>query len=109
MGANANRFLFRWQALFPLELHRVPEVSRLESLPERCGWAEPFLWVQDSRLAWHGEAYRREWLRRWSGNSTYEKIWLPLLKAKLGDAYQRASASFIWAYIDRMYKPVAVE
>lgn len=45
-----------------------------------------------------------QWLRRWSGNSTYEKIWLPLLKAKLGDAYQRASASFIWAYIDRMYK-----
>jgi protoporphyrinogen oxidase len=45
-----------------------------------------------------------KWLRRWSGNSTYEKIWLPLLKAKLGDAYQRASASFIWAYIDRMYK-----
>jgi protoporphyrinogen oxidase len=45
-----------------------------------------------------------DWLRKWSGNSTYEKIWLPLLKAKLGDAYKRASAAFIWAYIDRMYK-----
>ncbi len=44
------------------------------------------------------------WLQRWSGKSTYEKIWLPLLKAKLGDAYQRASAAFIWSYIDRMYK-----
>ena len=44
------------------------------------------------------------WLRRWSGNSTFEKIWLPLLKAKLGDAYQRASGAFIWSYIDRMYK-----
>jgi protoporphyrinogen oxidase len=44
------------------------------------------------------------WLRRWSGNSTFEKIWLPLLKAKLGDAYKRASAAFIWSYIDRMYK-----
>ncbi|MFO0924655.1 MAG: NAD(P)/FAD-dependent oxidoreductase [Pirellulales bacterium] len=44
------------------------------------------------------------WLRRWSGSSTYQKIWLPLLKAKLGEAYQRASAAFIWSYIDRMYK-----
>jgi protoporphyrinogen oxidase len=27
-----------------------------------------------------------------------------LLKAKLGEAYQRTSAAFIWSYIDRMYK-----
>ncbi len=45
-----------------------------------------------------------KWLRRWSGNSTFEKIWRPLLKAKLGDAYQRVSASFIWSYITRMYR-----
>jgi protoporphyrinogen oxidase len=44
------------------------------------------------------------WLRRWSGNSTFEKIWLPLIKAKLGEAYKRTSAAFIWSYIDRMYK-----
>ncbi len=45
-----------------------------------------------------------KWLRSLSGNSTFEKIWLPLLKAKLGDAYKRTSAAFIWSYIDRMYK-----
>jgi protoporphyrinogen oxidase len=45
-----------------------------------------------------------KWLRKLSGKSTFEKVWLPLLKAKLGDAYQRTSAAFIWAYIDRMYK-----
>jgi protoporphyrinogen oxidase len=44
------------------------------------------------------------WLARLSGRSTYTKIWLPLLKAKLGEAYQRTSAAFIWSYIDRMYK-----
>lgn len=44
------------------------------------------------------------WLRRLSGKSTFEKIWLPLLKAKLGESYQRTSAAFIWSYIDRMYK-----
>jgi protoporphyrinogen oxidase len=43
------------------------------------------------------------WLRKWSGNSTFESIWLPLLKCKLGDAYQRTNAAFIWAYIQRMY------
>ena len=44
-----------------------------------------------------------DWLRKWSRNSTFEKIWRPLLKSKLGDAYQRTNASFIWAYIQRMY------
>lgn len=44
-----------------------------------------------------------KWLRKLSGNSTFEKIWLPLLKSKLGDTYRKASAAFIWAYIDRMY------
>lgn len=43
------------------------------------------------------------WLRRWSGPHTYEKIWLPLLHAKLGDCYSAASAAFIWATIQRMY------
>ncbi len=45
-----------------------------------------------------------DWLRRWSGRSTFEKIWLPLLRAKLGDAYRRVSAGFIAAYIARMYQ-----
>lgn len=45
-----------------------------------------------------------DWLRKLSGAGTFEKIWLPLLKAKLGSAYDRASAAFIWAYIARMYK-----
>lgn len=44
------------------------------------------------------------WLRRWSGRGTFEKIWLPLLRAKLGEAYKTTSAAFIWAHINRMYK-----
>ncbi len=44
-----------------------------------------------------------DWLRKWSGNRTVEKIWLPLLRAKLGENYKRASAAFIWAVIARMY------
>lgn len=44
-----------------------------------------------------------EWLMRISGRPTYEKIWKPLLLAKLGNEYQRISAVFIWSYIVRMF------
>jgi protoporphyrinogen oxidase len=44
-----------------------------------------------------------DWLRRWSGERTFETIWLPLLKAKLGEHYRQTSAAFIWATIARMY------
>jgi protoporphyrinogen oxidase len=43
------------------------------------------------------------WLKRWSGSNTFNKVWLPLLRAKLGDSYQRTSAAFIWATIQRLY------
>jgi len=43
------------------------------------------------------------WLRRWSGDRTFETIWLPLLKAKLGERYRETSAAFLWATIARMY------
>ena len=45
-----------------------------------------------------------KWLRRWSGNSVFTKIWEPLLKCKLGEAYKKTAASFIWAHTSRMYK-----
>lgn len=44
-----------------------------------------------------------DWLRKWSGPRTFAKIWKPLLEAKLGECYQRTSATFIWATIARMY------
>jgi protoporphyrinogen oxidase len=44
-----------------------------------------------------------DWLEKWSGRHVLEKIWLPLLRAKLGDSYKETSAAFIWATIARMY------
>ena len=44
-----------------------------------------------------------EWLTLHSGKRTFDKIWLPLLKSKLGENYKITSASFIWAIISRMY------
>jgi protoporphyrinogen oxidase len=44
-----------------------------------------------------------EWLQRWSGSRAWERLWLPLLRAKLGENAEVASAAFIWAIIARMY------
>lgn len=44
-----------------------------------------------------------DWLRKYSGKQTVEKIWRPLLRAKLGVNADKASAAFIWATIARMY------
>ena len=43
------------------------------------------------------------WLQRLSGRRTFQKIWLPLLKSKLGENYRITNAAFIWATIARMY------
>jgi protoporphyrinogen oxidase len=44
-----------------------------------------------------------DWLTKLSGRATYEKIWKPLLLAKLGEDHARVSAVFIWSYIKRMF------
>jgi protoporphyrinogen oxidase len=44
-----------------------------------------------------------EWLGHLGGRRNFEKIWKPLLMAKYGDAYERASAVNIWATIRRMF------
>jgi protoporphyrinogen oxidase len=44
-----------------------------------------------------------EWLVKACGRATYEKLWKPLLLAKLGEHYRRISAVFIWSYIKRLF------
>ncbi len=44
-----------------------------------------------------------DWLLKVSGRNTYEKLWKPLLLAKLGENYKRVSAVFIWSYIKRLF------
>ena len=45
----------------------------------------------------------KKYLQRLSGKNTFNKMWLPLLRSKLGENYSRTSAAFIWATIQRMY------
>ncbi|MDJ0663419.1 MAG: NAD(P)/FAD-dependent oxidoreductase [Acidimicrobiia bacterium] len=45
-----------------------------------------------------------QWLSRWSGRRTYREFWRPLLRSKLGDNADLASAAFIWAIMKRLYR-----
>ena len=44
-----------------------------------------------------------DWLVRLSGQRTFDRFWLPLLRAKLGENWRITSAAFIWATIARLY------
>lgn len=65
--------------LFVLRCSRLEDGERLQTMP-----------VSD-------------WLVRWCGRRTFERIWRPLLRAKLGDGYESASATFLWAIVKRLY------
>jgi len=45
----------------------------------------------------------QDWLTRYSGKTAFERLWRPLLEAKLGDLWRESSAAFIWATIQRLY------
>jgi protoporphyrinogen oxidase len=45
-----------------------------------------------------------KWLSRWSGQRAYREFWRPLLRSKLGDNADLASAAFIWAIMKRLYR-----
>jgi protoporphyrinogen oxidase len=44
-----------------------------------------------------------DWLRKWSGSRVTDRLWLPLLRSKLGESYRDTSAAFIWSTVARMY------
>ena len=44
-----------------------------------------------------------DWLVRWSGRHTFETLWRPLLRSKLGENFEKASAAYIWSVIHRFY------
>jgi protoporphyrinogen oxidase len=43
------------------------------------------------------------WLTRLSGRATYQNLWRPLLRSKLGSNHTKASAAYIWSVIRRFY------
>jgi protoporphyrinogen oxidase len=65
------------------------------------------LTIQAGARTRHWERLEQEtvetWLTRWSGRATFQRFWLPLLRAKLGESWRDANAAFIWATIQRLY------
>ncbi len=49
------------------------------------------------------ELSAREWLLKWSGEEVTKLLWLPLLRAKFGEAAENLSSDFIRHLIRRMY------
>ena len=83
-----------------LEFLRFPLLSPLSKA--RLGWTM----LRASRIEdWRGLETQtvEQWLVRMSGRETFEKLWKPLLLAKLGPHYRRVSAVFIWSYIKRLF------
>jgi protoporphyrinogen oxidase len=83
-----------------LEFLMFPALGLIDKL--RLGFT---IWYASKVKNWRKleQLSATDWLRKLSGKRAFEKIWLPLLRSKLGDNYEKASAAFIWAIIARMY------
>jgi protoporphyrinogen oxidase len=75
----------------PLNLFEKARLAATIAVGARLNQWEDLEWVP-----------AEDWLRRWSGDSVTDRIWIPLLRSKLGDTYRRTSAAFIWGAIRRM-------
>lgn len=83
-----------------LEYLRLPSLS----LVDKARLAGTIVWGARARN-WRAleQVPVTQWLGRLSGRRVVERLWVPLLRAKLGDSYPDASAAFMWATIQRLY------
>jgi protoporphyrinogen oxidase len=81
------------------DFFRFPPLGLVDKL--RLAWT---IWQAARERDWRKleQIPVADWLVQYSGRRTFERIWLPLLKAKLGDAWQRTSAALICATIQRL-------
>lgn len=82
-----------------LDLLTFPELSILGKLRLVATVLHARYSGNDAAYEWEGVL---EYLTRWSGAGTVERIWRPLLRAKLGEHHAMASAAFIRATIKRL-------
>ncbi len=83
----------------PLDLLRFPILGWLDKLRLGLGLVYGARGDQIEAL---DQLTAEDWLLRVFGRRIYDRFWLPLLRAKLGDAYRRVSAVFIWTYLRRL-------
>jgi protoporphyrinogen oxidase len=81
------------------ELLGLPFLGLLAKLRIALTVAWAALWPRGKRF---DDITSARWLRRWSGRQATDRLWMPLLRAKLGESADRASAVFIWSTIRRL-------
>ncbi len=89
------------------------EIVRSEMTPQSVLFALPLPFISKIRLALAG-AYLKylardwqaleqvtadAWLRRWMGETAYERLWKPLLIGKFSDRYKEVNMAWLWARI----------
>ncbi len=82
-----------------LDFLTFPELGPIDKIRLLANVAHARYSGNDEAYEWEGVL---EYLTRWSGTNTVERIWRPLLRAKLGDHHATASAAFIRATIKRL-------
>ncbi len=82
-----------------LDLLTFPELSIVGKLRLIATILHARHFGNDAAYEWEGVL---EYLMTWSGAATVERVWRPLLRAKLGEQYAMASAAFIRATIKRL-------
>ncbi len=87
-----------WPMTRPLELLRFPGLGPLD----KARLALTVLRAGHLRPEWLDGVRAIDWLTRWSGPRAVERIWRPLLRAKLGAAAEAVAASFVVATIRRL-------
>lgn len=101
---QTNTLFFGGKGLHPLnnvfDYLKLPELSLIDKF--RLGLNI----IYGSRIA-NGarldNMLASEWLTKISGRKAYERLWRPLLRAKLGSNEPHASAMFIWSVMRRFY------
>lgn len=95
--------LFLQGRLYPFSTVRdflaFPELGIFDKLRLLATIAHAKYLGKDEAYEWKGVL---EYLTTWSGARTVERIWRPLLRAKLGEHHANASAAFIRATIKRL-------
>lgn len=83
----------------PFDLLSFPELTPLDKIRLVATIAHARYTKNDDAYEWEGVL---QYLTRWSGARNVDRIWRPLLRAKLGEHHANASAAFIRATIKRL-------
>ena len=83
-------------------LDSAPDVLRFGPLPPlsrvRLGAGLAFLKVLQHERPLENQT-AAQWIKRWMGNPTYQRLWGPLLRAKFHDAAEEISMAWFWARV----------